>query len=218
MLCMFFAMTHYDVSIILSVSSMYPIWVSILAWPMLGQLPSRDTWVALFVSTLGMLMVYSAATGRPAVLETHSHYLPHLAIPLAVLASMLSGVALIGLHKVKELDPRAVVAHFSAVSTLIALLVWTAFPSGELHAASDSTSVLRLIGVGVSAMFGQLFLTKAFSAGRPARISVIGLSQVVITASYKWIVEGQVPGMFALFGMSLVISATIWVMLRHADT
>ncbi len=214
MLCLFFAMTHYDVAVVLSLSSMYPIWVAILGWPMLGQTPSRDTWLALSVSTLGMWLIYASATGPAITGSEHSHYLPQVAIPLAALASMLSAVALIGLHRVKQLDPRAVVTHFSAVSTLVSLGLWLCTPMQSMSSQSDSSSLVRLIAVGVAAVLGQLFLTKAFAAGRPARISVIGLSQVAFAASYKWIFEGRIPSGVGVAGMLLVLGATVWVMLR----
>ncbi len=244
MLCLFFAMTHYDVAVVLSLSSMYPIWVAILGWPMLGQIPTRDTWLALSVSTAGMWLIYSSATGPSPLSGEHSHYLPQVAIPLATLASMFSAVALIGLHRVKQLDPRAVVTHFSAVSTLLSFLLWLAMlnqagplqagplQAGLVHAGSLQTgslqtgygqvtpvephsgSLIRLVAVGVAAVLGQLFLTKAFAAGRPARISVIGLSQVAFAAIYKWFFEGRVPSSLAVVGMLLVIGATLWVMIR----
>ena len=214
MLCLFFAMTHYDVAVVLSLSSMYPIWVAILGWPMLGQIPSRDTWLALSVSTLGMWLIYASATGPATFNDEHSHYLAQVAIPLAALASMFSAVALIGLHRVKELDPRAVVTHFSAVSTLLSLVLWLCTPMQSMSSESNSSSLVRLVAVGVAAVLGQLFLTKAFAVGRPARISVIGLSQVAFAASYKWIFEGRIPSGVGVAGMLLVVGATVWVMLR----
>jgi drug/metabolite transporter (DMT)-like permease len=214
MMCLFYAMTHYDVSVILSLSSMYPIWVAVLGWPLLGHLPSRDTWLALAISTLGMLLVYSAAVGDKT--SVVAHYVPYLAIPAGALGGFLSGIALIGLHKVKSIDPTAVVAHFSAVSTVIAFAIWAAIPAGKM-VDTDSSSLLRLILVGVTAMLGQMFLTKAFAAGRPARVSVIGLSQVAIATSYKWICEGRIPTTISLVGMTFVVGATLWVMLRNAD-
>ncbi len=81
----------------------------------------------------------------------------------------------------------------------------------------NGSSVVRLISVGVAAVLGQLFLTKAFAAGRPARISVIGLSQVAFAASYKWVFEGRIPSGVGVIGMLLVISATLWVMLRNQE-
>ncbi len=214
MMCLFYAMTHYDVSVILSLSSMYPIWVAVLGWPLLGHLPSRDTWLALAISTLGMLMVYSAAIGDTSSLAVHD--VPYIAIPAGAFAGLLSGIALIGLHKVKDVDPTAVVAHFSAVSTVVAFAIWAAIPASKT-VETDSSSLLRLVLVGVTAMLGQMFLTKAFAAGRPARVSVIGLSQVAIATCYKWICEGRIPSTFGLIGMMLVIGATLWVMLRNVE-
>lgn len=216
MMCIFFAMTHYDVSIVLSLSSMYPIWVAVLGWPLLGQFPSRDTWIALAVSTLGMWLVYYAAILGGNQNHAHANYLPHLAVPAGALGGIFSGIALIGLHKVKNVDSRAVVAHFSAVSTLIAFLIWTILPTQSMN-ASDGSSILRLCLVGVTAMIGQLFLTKAFAAGSPARVSVVGLSQVAIAATYKWFIEGRLPSALGFAGMLLVIGATLWVMLRKIE-
>ena len=79
---------------------------------------------------------------------------------------------------------------------------------------ADNGSLMRLVAVGVAAVLGQLFLTKAFASGRPARISVIGLSQVAFAAIYKWYFEGRIPSGLGFVGMLLVIGATLWVMFR----
>ena len=39
--------------------------------------------------------------------------------------------------------------------------------------------MLLLLGIGVTASIGQLLLTKAFTGGDPAKVSVIGLTQVL---------------------------------------
>ncbi|MFN9913240.1 MAG: hypothetical protein ACK53L_11690, partial [Pirellulaceae bacterium] len=60
------------------------------------------------------------------------------------------------------------------------------------------------------------FLTKAFAAGTPSRVSVIGLSQVAFAALYQWLAEGRLPTRQSLAGMLLVIGATCWVMLNKS--
>ncbi len=218
MMFLFFAMTHYDVSVILSLSSTYPIWVAVLGWPMLGHIPSRDSWIALAVSTLGMWLVYSAATESDPTKLHGMHAMPQYAIPSGIMAGLLSAVALIGLHKVKEVDSRAVVAHFSAVSTIISLVLWLVIPHSGSWLATNATSPIRLACVGVTAVLGQLFLTKAFAAGVPARVSVVGLSQVAFAATYKWLVGGDVPSLSSFAGMILVVGATLWVMLASRSS
>jgi drug/metabolite transporter (DMT)-like permease len=216
MICGFYAITHYDVEIVLALTNMYPVWVSILSWPLLGILPSRRTWIALAISCIGMWLVY--ASSIEANISFHSELRnPQLAIPLAAAAGMLSGVALINLHKIKAIDPRAIVTHFSGVATTLSLGVWLVLPMVPASKAIDPSGLVRLMCTGVAAVIGQLCLTKAFSSGSPARVSVVGLSQVVVAALVKWFVEQRTPTLGSLAGMTLVVAATIWVILTQSE-
>jgi drug/metabolite transporter (DMT)-like permease len=214
---LFFAMTHYDVAVILSLSSTYPIWVAVLSWPLLGHTPSRDTWLALAISTVGMWLVYASAVGGHGSAWKGIHSMPEYAIPSGILAGLLSAVALLGLHRVKGVDHRAIVAHFSGVSTIVTFMLWHLIPTSGRWTAKTETADFRLVGVGATALLGQLFLTKAFAAGNPARVSVVGLSQVAFAAIYKWLVQGSVPTLGSIIGMLLVVGATLWVMLGSRD-
>jgi drug/metabolite transporter (DMT)-like permease len=210
MICGFYAMTHYDVEIVLALTNMYPLWVAVLSWPLLRVMPSWRTWVALAISCGGMWMVYTSAI-QPVQTVSSELHVPELAIPLAILAGILSGVALINLHKVRSIDPRAIVAHFSAVATFCSLIVWMFLPVSLPSRAADLVGVWSLVGVGVTATIGQLCLTRAFASGPPARVSVVGLSQVVVAGLMKWLLEGRIPSMGSLAGMCLVLGATVWV-------
>jgi drug/metabolite transporter (DMT)-like permease len=212
----FYAMTHYDVEIVLALSNSYPIWVAILSWPILGIVPSRKSWIALSISCAGMWLVYASSVEA----EPHSQtfYSPQTAIPSAILASILSGVAMINLHRLKDLDTRAVVTHFSAVATTCSFFVWLSIPLTDTYSVVDSYGVARLIGVGIAATFGQLCLTKAFTTGSPANVSIVGLSQVAVAALVKWAVEQQSPSVGSLIGMGMVIASTVWVMLRQPES
>ncbi len=134
---------------------------------------------------------------------------------MAILAGMLSGVALINLHRVKHIDTRAVVAHFSGVATTCSLVVWLLVPVSAPIRPIDSASIARLIGVGLAATVGQLCLTKAFATGSPARVSVVGLSQVVVAALVKWFLDQRVPTLGSMIGMLLVVASTVWVILSQ---
>jgi drug/metabolite transporter (DMT)-like permease len=213
MICGFYALTHYDVEIVLSLTNMYPLWVAILSWPLLGILPSNKTWIALVISCLGMWMVYASSIVADAPQSSYSN--PKTAIPMAILAGMLSGVALINLHRIKHVDTRAVVAHFSGVATACSLVVWLIVPVSTPTRPIDIASMMRLIGVGLAATVGQLCLTKAFSTGSPARVSVVGLSQVVVAALVKWFMEQRIPTMGSMIGMTLVVASTVWVILSQ---
>jgi len=75
-----------------------------------------------------------------------------------------------------------------------------------------------LLGVGVTATIGQLFLTKAFAAGPPARVSVVMLSQVGFTMLLEMAIWHRSFGGQTLIGIFLVIAPTVWTLLRGTPT
>jgi drug/metabolite transporter (DMT)-like permease len=56
-------------------------------------------------------------------------------------------------------------------------------------------------------------LTKAFAAGPPARVSVIGLTQVVFALFLDAWLERPVLHPTTLLGIALVMAPTAWMML-----
>lgn len=212
----FYAMTHYDVEIVLAITNSFPIWVAVLSWPLLGLMPKPRTWIALLVSCTGVWLVYASSSSAQQLPSTFSQ--PHTAIPAAILASMLSAVAMINLHRLKSIDARAIVAHFSAVATACSFLVWLALPKSNVYQPTTDVSVVKLLCVGLAATVGQLCLTKAFSTGSPASVSIVGLSQVVVAAVFKWFLEQRVPSQLSVLGMLLILVSTIVVMLQKTGS
>ena len=74
-----------------------------------------------------------------------------------------------------------------------------------------------LLGVGVSATIGQLLLTKAFTAGNAAKVSVVALSQVGFAMLFDLLFWSRSFSPFALAGMGLVIVPTAWLMWQEAS-
>ena len=201
----FYALTQLPVSDVLTITNMFPLWVAILSWPLLGVRPTVDIWAAAIVGIIGVALVQQ----------------PHLrtgGLPLAacVLSSFTSAVALIGLHRLKELDPRAIVAHFSGVSLLFCLAAAVVFPLGKAGVVpTGSRELLTLVAVGVTATMGQLMLTKAFASGPPAQVAVVNLTQIGYAAILEMLFLGRTFSPLTLLGMSLVLAPTAWVLLRQ---
>ena len=214
-----------------------------LSWPLLKEIPSRDTWFAAAVGLVGVAVLNfsGAPAGQP--LSPDAPLGSHLAIAASLVSAFTSAIALIGLHKLKGVDSRAVVTHFSAVSSalcVVALLVLPVLPTGRASPTAAVNSrqpaenlvarepgrqgetagwipLTMLLGVGISATVGQIFLTKAFAAGSPTRVSVIGLSQTVFAMLFKVVLHQQRYSLLTSLGMSLIIAPTAWVLLRRRD-
>ena len=166
LVCSFYAITHHSASEVVTLFNMFPLWVAVLSWPLLGESPPLDVWPAVIIGLIGIALMQQPEFGGAQI-----------AIAAAIFCSFTSAIALIGLHQLKEIDPRAIVAHFSAVALACCIAALFLFPRSKPLVLDWQNGAL-LLGVGAFATVGQLFLTKAFAAGPPARVSVVGLTQV----------------------------------------
>ncbi len=200
LICTFYCLTRLPQSLVLTVTSVYPIWVTLLSWPLEKEMPAPPVWFAAAVGVVGVIVIQ-----RPGGAVTD-----HFAILLALIASLSTAVAMMGLNRLKELDTRAVVVHFSGVALLFAL---TALATAErkLSVATDLGSVCQLLGVGLSATIGQICLTKAFVHGPPSKVAVVGLTQIVFAMGLDIVCFQKTFDGLTLFGVGLVLAPTAWV-------
>lgn len=205
LLCAFYALTHLPVSAAITLSNTVPVWVTLLAWPALGHRPHASVWAAVGLGLTGVALIQ-----RPDLSGTGP------AAALAVLSAVCTACAMIGLNRLGRLDARAVVTHFSGVSTVFAL-AFLALTSGSVSARSlprDAPTLALLLGVGLAGTSGQLFMTRAFALGAPSRVSVVGLSQVVFALAFDLLLWQRALDALTFAGILLVIAPSAWLMLH----
>jgi len=205
LLCSFYALTHLPPSDAIAITNTFPIWVAVLSWPLLKERPGAAVWAAVLCSVVG-----SALMNRPTSTEAD------LGVVAAGISSVLSAIVVIGLNLLQHVHPQAIVVHFSAVATLFTLAV---MPRAGVTASDFSDlsprSLVLLAGLGVSATVGQIFLTKAFAAGRASKVSVVALTQVVFCALFEFGILQRRFETATIIGMALVVVPTAWMMLRR---
>src|SRR5262249_24574577 len=144
MICTFFSLDRLPVSEVLTVTNKFPIWVALLSWPVLGEIPTVGIWFSVVCGVVGVVVIQ-----QPHFAEGNFGTLA------AFLASFCSAVAMLGLHRLSWIDPRAIVAHFSGVAMLVCFAACFVFPrKPETPHAWDNENILLLAGVGASATIG----------------------------------------------------------------
>jgi drug/metabolite transporter (DMT)-like permease len=200
----FYALTHLPVSTSLTLSNTVPLWVTLLAWPVLGHRPSASHWVAVGAGLAGIVLIQ-----RPEAAGDR------LAAALALANAFSTSISMIGLNRLGGVDARAVVTHFSGVATVFTLALL--FLSGErvdYSVLTDGATLALLFGVGLSATVGQLAMTKAFALGSPSRVSVVGLMQIVFALVFDLLFWRRQFGPPVVLGIALVVGPSAWLMLR----
>jgi drug/metabolite transporter (DMT)-like permease len=187
---------------VLTLTNLFPLWVALLSWPLLGEPPGRSVWVAAGCALVGVALIQ-----QPHIAEGNWVSL------VALASSFFTAIAMLGLHRLRGIDARAIVVHFSAVSVVFVVAAFFLFDRDvTAHEELAGPALLMLLGVGVTATVGQLLLTKAFAAGPPARIAVVGLTQVVFAMGLDVLVGQRAFHPVTLVGIGLVLAPTAWVM------
>ena len=206
MVCTFYSLTRLPVSDVLTLTNIFPLWVALLSWPLLGEAPPGHVWLALLSGVAGVALIQQPHLARG-----------DFAIVVPAVASFFTAVAMIGLHRLSGLEARTIVVHFSAVAVCFCAASLLVFGSPPVEEAAPGRVLLMLLGVGVTATIGQILLTRAFAAGDPSRVSVIGLTQIVFVLVLEVALSQKQLEALGLAGMALVLGPTAWLMAGPRD-
>ncbi len=203
LVCNFYALAKLPVSEALTLSNMFPLWIVILTALTLHRLPALAELMGVICGFLGVLLIERPELGGE-----------RLAVGVAVASSFSTALALLGLHRLRTIDTRAVVAHFAGVSSLIAFVWLLTRPSAINAGLLDPVTIALLACVSISGTVGQLCLTRAYSAGSPAKIAVVGLSQVVFAMGFDVFLWNRSLTPLMLVGFVLVLGPSAWLNAR----
>lgn len=212
LVCTFFALTVLPPSHVFTLTSTYPLWVALLSWPLYRERPSRNVWLLIAGSIVGIALMELSAQ-QPDLVEPSASFPRWIAILCTLIAAVSTAMAMLGLHRVRHIHPWAIVAHFSGVALLFSLATLLL---GSHSAAPpiplQTETLFLLLAVGLTATVGQLFLTKAFTAGPPAKVAIVNLMQVVFALLLDVLFWDRHFNALMLIGMALAMSPTAWLM------
>ncbi len=208
MICTFFAFSRLPTADVLTLTNTFPLWVAVLSWPLYRRAPGLKMWLAILVGIVGVLLV-----------EQPHLEAGNLGVFSALAAALFTAIAMLGLHSLSKIDPWAIVVHFSTVATFVCLGAYALGPKHvPLSHTFDRWIPLALLGMGLTALVGQLFLTLAFGSGSPAKVSVVGLTQIVFALILDaWLWHREVNAI-TLVGTLLVVAPTAWLLLHAKAT
>ena len=164
-------------------------------------------WIAALIGVVGVILIEQPHVGEG-----------RLASLAALGASLFTALAMIGLNRLKAIDTWAIVVHFSLVSLLFSggslFLFERRFTLGT---GWEGTTLAMLVCVGLSATVGQFFLTKAFTSGSAAKVSLVGLTQVGFGVAFDALWWGRSFGPLTVLGTILVVASTAWLLGRTSE-
>jgi len=197
----FYALAHLPLSTAISLNYTTPLFIAggMLVWGGGQRDPVRLVAVALgFVGVVAIL--------RPSI--GADQWLPALVGLTAGAMAALASMQLRSLARLGEPEWRTVFLFSCVVclSSLMGLSVWGWPPV-------QPVGWLPLIGIGVSGLFGQLTMTRAFGLGSTLLTAVLQYATIIFGAVLGFFVWGEIPETIAFGGIVLIIGAgllSIW--------
>ncbi len=201
----FFAIAHLPLATATSLNYTAPLFIA--CW-MLGWGGAQRDPVRIVAVALGFLGVIAVL--RPSINEDQ-----WLAALLGMTAGAMSAIAMMQIRQLGRVgEPEWRTVLFFSVAVCVSSLAGLLF-EGWGHA--DWTGYLSLLGVGVTGLFGQLAMTRAFGLGSALLTAALQYSTILFAALLGMGFWGEQLDALAWAGMGLIIFAgllSIWRTMR----
>lgn len=198
--CVYFALTRLPLAEATVLQYLNPIFTAMLAALFLGERVDRALAASIALSTAGVLLVT-----RPAWLFGAGLALDPLAVAAGIAGAFFSACAYVGVRKLAATEhPLVIVLYFPLVATpasLPAMIPVATWPRGA--------EWLALLGIGLFAQVGQIFLTDGFRHEPAARATALSYLQVVFAAAFGALFFGELPVLATVAGAALIAVGSV---------
>jgi drug/metabolite transporter (DMT)-like permease len=207
MSCFYFALTRIPIAEATVLHFTSPLWTALLAALLLREPVTGRIVASIVVSFAGVVLITRPGFlfGGAAAAETDL-----LGVGAALLGAVLAAGAYVAVREASKTEhPLVIVFYFPLVIIPASAPFWPGFQLPE------GWEWLVLLGVGVSTLIGQVFLTRGLSLEPAARAMTIGYSQIVLVAIWGMVFFGEFPDIWSAAGSLLVIAGTLAVALSR---
>lgn len=202
MSCFYFALTRIPIAEATVLHFTSPLWTALLAALFLREPITGRVVTSIVVSFAGVLLIT-----RPGFLFGGAAAATDLlGVGAALLGAILAAGAYVAVREASKTEhPLVIVFYFPLVLIPATAPFW---PSFQLP---HGWEWLVLLGVGVSTLIGQVFLTRGLALEPAARAMTIGYSQIVLVAVWGMLFFGEFLDVWSAAGSLLVIGGTMVV-------
>jgi drug/metabolite transporter (DMT)-like permease len=202
LLCLYTALPRLPLAEATLIQYMNPIFVTVLAIPLLGERVSRSSLTALGVAFGGLLLV-----AKPSVLFGAAQALDPVGVGLGLAAATMSSLAYISVRKLVETEHRMVIVlYFPLVSAPLALLLTVPIYQ------PPTLGEWGLLGlIAIFTQLGQIFLTRGLAQEKAGRATTIGYVQVLFAAGWGALLFGDLPDLWSIVGALLILAAVVTI-------
>ncbi len=177
-------------------------------WTGKSEQPNRWLHAAIIVGFIGVLTIL-----RPTIKQGSE-----LEMIAGLAGGLLGAIALLLIRRLGQLGEPSwrVVLYVSAMHMLAGALGTSLSPKG--WQGIDWSDLPILAGLGITALAGQLCVTRAFARGRTLLAANLQYTGVVFGVLLGWVAFGERPSGLELIGIALIVASGVLATLAAART
>ena len=122
LVCNFYALTRLPIADAVTLMNVHPLWIVLITSVAKRRWPSKSEAFEVLSGIAGVVLVAQGMGGTASIGRPHLSG-DRLAILAAILSSLSTAVAMLGLHRLRNIDSRSVVAHFAGVASVISAVL-----------------------------------------------------------------------------------------------
>ncbi|MEW2918969.1 DMT family transporter [Ruegeria sp. ANG10] len=203
MVCAFYSFSVLPLAEVYSLLFSFPLIVTVLSIPILGEVVRAQRWAAVGVGLIGVLIVL-----RPGATDIT---LGHLA---ALTAAFCSAFASVLVRKIGNEERSAVLILYPMLLAIVAMSL--AQPAVYLPPSLLHLAMMAL--VGVFSVIAQHLIILAYRAAPAGVIAPSQYSQIIWATLFGMVFFGERPDIWVAVGASVIIASGVYVVWRESRT
>jgi drug/metabolite transporter (DMT)-like permease len=200
----FFALTRMALVDAVALSFTNPLFLTILAIPILGERVGPHRAGAVAVGFVGVVVLAIGQGGFAGAAGP-------VGIAAALANAFLSACAALLIRKVSTTESSATITAWQSI--LLTSLCTLLLPFGWI--TPPPRDVALLVGIGLSGGVAQYWMTQSYRFGAASVVGAFTYTAMLWAVLIGWAVWGELPGPSVLLGSAIVVAAGLYILHRE---
>ena len=210
MLSFFYNIASITLADAVTYSRMSPIFTALFALWFLKEYIGMKGWTAIALGFFGMLLLM-----QPFGTGFNTNHL------FGLLNAVCAALAFTSIRELKKYyDTRTIVLSFMGIGLIVPIVLmiiseYYIFTTFEFITGKfiipQGIQWVYLIGIGITASLGQIYMTKAYSETKAGLVGSVGYSVIIFSLIIGQFLGDSLPNLFGLMGIMAIIGAGILI-------
>ena len=177
-----------------------PLFIAVLATPLLGERVSVHRWLAVLIGFTGMLIIVRPGTGAF-----------QFAALLPVAAALVAATRDVVTRRISASESSTAILFYSMVALMLVGLATAPFGREPM----DGGELALAIFTGLMFGLGHFFIIEAFRYGEASVVAPYRYANLIWATLLGFLLWGEIPSIWVLVGTPLVVGSGLYILVHE---